>query len=255
MTQFERDYLLWEAWATEILGVRGFRWFREAQDRKWLILMNREDTSALPDHVAHFHGTTLHQCQLILRDGFFVGKYHRGSPSFPSGIWGTNMPGHAFDRTPLKRGWSFPQSGVEAKVSGWDCPVALRCMFHRDQLTRRKDVGLLGMKSVYQLPAGSVYDMVGRPLEVWIDRELFLRFRSVADEWDAVTRGRSVLCRARRRHPADVWNAGCAAPMTCCRVVDINSLEFQSWIRTNKTHQYVCPTCTFNYRRGSPCTA
>jgi len=243
--------IAWESFAQELLGVQNFRWFR--QEGKWLIAMNRDKALfADPQHdlFSHYHGTTLHQCRLILQDGFHVGKFHHGSKTAPAGIWGTNNPGHSFDRTPLRRGWSW---GRESKVSGWDCPVALRWMFHSDELTHRTPVGT-GTKSVFRLPRGETFDVCSRPTEVWLNRDVYRRFRSIATHWDDLQFGRVVLCRARRKHPEDIWTAGCAAPMTCCRVVDTLSLDFSRWLKANGTRQYRCPTCDYNYNRGCPCT-
>ena len=241
----------WATFVHELFDVQHFRWLR--REGNWLIVMKQDQALfADPQHdsLDHYHGTTVHQCRLILQDGFHVGKFHHGSKTFPAGIWGTNNPGHSYDRTPLTRGWSWRR---EFAVSGWDCPVVFRWVFHRHELTHRVRVGT-GMKSVFQLPRGETFDVCSRPMEIWLNMDVYCRFRSISTHWDDLRLGNFVICRARRCHPEDIWSAGNAAPMTCGRVVDTRSLEFNRWFKANGTRQYRCPTCDCNYQNGNPCT-
>ena len=80
-----------------------------------------------PQLVQLYHGTTLGQVGSIFREGFLVRKQE--ALKHPSGLYGSDHPGHSFDRCKLNRGYSYQlRQGLENRpgpLGGWDEPTAL----------------------------------------------------------------------------------------------------------------------------------
>ena len=224
-----------------------------------------EPKEPVADETRHFHATTLHQCQLILKNGFIVGLHHKGTQSSPCGIWGCDSPGHAYDRCHLARGWSISDaanpsgySGYrtgtrELGVSGWDVPVALCWIEQRSDLrvhVRLKTANVLSRNA----RCGDIIDVRSRETEIWIHRDMYARFNKLKDVWQDLKASRVAVCRARLGCPRDLYDAGHASPMTCGRVCRADACVGLGWQKANKTQQWRCPACDKLYSSGLPCT-
>jgi len=235
----------------QLFGTLDFAQYRETYDKRWIVFRNHGTSLSIgTETTRHFHGTTLYQCRNILSRGFHVGMCHRGSSSSPCGVWGCDAPGHAFDRTPLMRG----QTGRSASgISAWDCPVALCWYFDTAKVHTHKRL-VTGTVQVVKLPVDSLFDVRGTLTQIWVHRTLYERFRELPRHWPALRAGRLVACRARLAYPDDLYRSGDASPMTCGRVVAVESDEFQIWVKASSTKQYRCPWCEGLYKRCRPCT-
>ena len=249
----------------DLVGDEAFTHWSSAENNKWLVGSNRPFVARPvieprdPGTVNLFHGTTLTQCQSIMRDGYTVGRHRAGdSVGHPSGIYGTDHPGHSFDRTHTDRGWT---AGRETCLSGWDTPVALCWQVDRCELKR---TGQLATGSVYVLRMPHRARITIPQLEavhsnggtqIWIHQDLYARFLLLPALWPELVAGTKVVCRAPEKMPHVLYRCGNASPMTCGRTVARAAAEWTGWMKANGTKQWYCPQCRHNYySQGMPCT-
>jgi hypothetical protein len=238
--------------SNKLFGTPRFRHYEH--DCNWIVFRNNvRVVDCPPNYLRHFHGTTLSQCQYLLKDGFAVGLYHAGSQSSPCGIWGCSQRGDCYDRAHLRRGWSFDNEGQI--MGGWDCPVVF-CWFVREHdLYNHKRLRNGTVVRVLKEPPRQVCTFTAKYTEIHIHMPIYARFKQLPSHWADLQQGRSVVCRACIEHPEDLYCAGEGShPMTCARVVSTVSAQSQGWLCANSTHQYRCPECDRLHSQCLPCT-
>ena len=206
--------------------------------------------------VNFFHGTTLGQCWDIFTSQYEVGRYRDGTRNHPSGVYGTDHPGHSYDRTRLKRGYSFSRG---ESACCWDAPVALRWRIPRRNL---KAVGLLATGSVFckRIKPRTRIDFLAQgpdwpwECQVWIHVRIYRRFRLLPNVWKHLEDGTFVVCRAPKRNPRVVFRSGDASPMTCARIELSSEATAVGWTVANDSRQWICPNCSRMYAQQKPCT-
>ena len=238
-------------------GCAAFTHVESAESNDWLVFSNQpfsEPPKIAPSnqHVHLFHGTTLSQCCDILRDGFVVGLHREGSVNHPSGIYGTDHPGHSFDRVPLTRGWSH---GRESSICGWDAPVALCWKLSRDSLKRCGDLRT-GTIYCFRAPRYSRVQITGDlRTQIWFHKEIYERFRSMPAVWADLIIGTKVACRAKTKEPQVLYNSGSASPMCCGRVVALEDAKQNGWHKAINSHQWICKNCSIACNLCMPSTS
>ena len=119
----------------------------------------------------------------------------------PSGVYGTDHPGHSFDRTKLCRGWSYPRQ----VINGWDAPVALSWLIPRYML---KTCGKLRTGAIYcrrvqrNVRIPMLHPSPAWPWDalIWIHKEIYERFNLLQDVWHRLKDGELVVLYRIRPH-------------------------------------------------------
>ena len=216
-------------------------------DGSWLCFSKAEHVrlDAVGDNTMEvFHGTCLSQVSSIVKDGFDVGRYHKGSSTSPAGLWGCGTRAGAVEHCPVQRGWA--QESGEA-LGGWDTPVVLRS-FHLKKLVR-KHKSLSDGSDVY-CRKGAVgealrlADAIG--FEVQIPVWLYKRFWKLPEKIHRVAENRRdelLVCRARRGTPSDLMRAGHGQSMTCARTIEWGNRHVHGWEMATKSKIWTCPFC------------
>ena len=197
-----------------------------------------------------YHGTTLHQAQMIIKQGFHVNKHKTPTHTSPSGIYGCSKRGDCLQRVHLKRGWS--QYAGESAASGWDCPVVLKIPAPESQVATHKTLANNTDVIVWKLAAGTIVDVINKGCEVHIYAPLYNHWRTLHEDWCDLTFGYKILCRTKKGCPSDIFEDN-PGPNTCGRRVCIHSNEFiKEWTKAKRTSQYRCKMCDVNYKANQP---
>ena len=231
-----------------VFGTREFR--HKGDCGRWCVISNwylpdLTIYSASPDWVRLYHGTTLHQARDILEAGFHLGRHHRHTKSSPCGLWGTDHPGHSFDRCPLNRGFSFNQ-GSTPRLNAWDCPVALCWTVHQSFLKGKTFAGWT--KFCMRGPEDFMLDVKSSRTEIWIHRDVYANFNSLEVLWPRIKDGELHVCRARAGTPEDLYKCGDMNQMTCGSCVQSRIARRCGWTRAKNSKKWTCHRCAKNFQ-------
>ena len=252
----------WIDFSQEMFGLKTFIHCHFTELESWFVASNRpycESPRVNPgSKLRFFHGCTLHQARGILRDGFTVGKHRLPSKDHPAGIYGTDHPGHALSRAHLDRGWSKCPEEEKSVLGGWDVPVAIEWLFRSDMVEHAGSLKT-GQKYVLLYPYKSQVrvedlDRDGHGTRIWIHVGQYSHFLELPSAWPRLLDGSCVVCRAPRYRPSVLYRCGDASPMTCARICAHELAAQHGWTRAKKTHQWICPSCTYHNATSMPFT-